>query len=90
MTQGSCPMTNQPFIQVVRWMSAGALLVAALYFANLAAYHTWAAGGPPTPDPAWHATWATRFFWVTVALITAAIGVAWLLRKREATVTKSK
>jgi hypothetical protein len=69
-------------IQVVRWTSAAVLLLASLYFARLAAFHAWAAGGPPTANPEWHSLWAGRFAWITVGLIAAAIGVVWLLRKR--------
>jgi hypothetical protein len=74
-------MTNRPAIQAIRWVSAAVLLLAALYFANLTAYHTWLAGGPPTPNPEWHAVWAERFLLTTVALAIAAAAVVWFLRK---------
>jgi len=70
-------MTNERTAPVVRWLLAGALLVAALYAGNLAAYHAWAAGGPPTPNRYWHAEWASRFSWLTVALVAAVIAVVW-------------
>jgi hypothetical protein len=81
------PMANRPSRQVLRWLFAGALLLAALYFANLAAFHAWSAG--INPNPAWHEAWAARFLWISLALLVAALSVAWLLRKRTPAATKS-
>jgi hypothetical protein len=81
--------TRPRSVQVVRWLSGGTFLIAALYFLNLAAFHTWAAGGPPTSNPEWHAMWATRFSWSAFGFLMAAFGVVWLLRKRKPAGSKS-
>lgn len=80
--------THRRAVQVARWLSAGMLLLGALYFFNLAAFHTWAASGPPTPNREWHEAWATRFRWTTVAFLVASIGVVWLLRKGNQAATR--
>ena len=49
------------------------LVLLGLWLANLAAFHAWAGGGPPSPNPAWHKAWAGRFFWAMCATFIAAI-----------------
>lgn len=61
----------------LRWIAAGSSLATALYCANLTLYHAWAASGPPTPNPQWHLTWASRFLWITIGLMVAAIAFVW-------------
>jgi hypothetical protein len=47
----------------------------AAYFLNLAAFHIWAAGGPPTPNPEWHRMWGNRFAWLTLFLLCLGVGL---------------
>jgi hypothetical protein len=61
------------------WLRSGwALLVIALLvvfglgLANLAVFHAWAGGGPPSPNPEWHKQWAGRF----LAAMCACFGTA--------------
>ena len=75
--------TNRRGVQVFRWLSAAMLVLVALYSFNLAAYHYWAAGGPPTPNPEWHAARGNRFFWISLFALGSAVGVVRLLRKRQ-------
>jgi hypothetical protein len=67
---------------MTRWVVAALLVLTAGASAYLAAFHTWAATGPPTPDPAWHMAWAQRFFWAAVALLIVAL-VAVLAGRRK-------
>jgi hypothetical protein len=48
-----------------------------------------AAGGPPTPNPEWHLTWAIRFSWTFLGFLIAAIAVVWFLRIRKPAGSKS-
>ena len=58
------------------------LVLAALWCAQLALFHAWAAGGPPSPNPAWHRAWSVRFFWLMwVCWLLVAL---WMLRGRMA------
>lgn len=57
---------------MVRWILATLLVLTAAASAWQAAFHAWAATGPPTPDPAWHMAWAQRFFWAAVCLLVLA------------------
>ena len=82
-------MAKRPSIQVVGWLSAVCLLVAALYFANLTAYHVWAASFS-TPNRAWHEDWANRSFGITGVLLAAAISVVvWLFWRRKTAATRA-
>lgn len=68
---------------MTRWILAALLVLIAAASAYLAAFHTWAATGPPTPDPAWHMAWAQRFFWAAVGLLILAVVVVFALRDRH-------
>lgn len=62
--------------------AAGAvgLTYLALRSAALAAFHYWAAGGPPNPDPStrdWHSNWGTVF---ACAMLAALVGAGYFLR----------
>jgi hypothetical protein len=59
------------------------LVLAGIYSFYLAAFHSWASWGPPTPDPEWHRTLSNRFALAGVAcFVLAAIGVR-LFRARR-------
>jgi len=47
-----------------------------------AAFHYWAAGGPPTPEPyrTWHASWANVFASASLACWAAGGLGVWFLR----------
>jgi hypothetical protein len=74
---------NRSYVQVLRWLFAAGLLAAALYSANLTAYHFWAGAYFRTPDQAWHMALAERFFGISMALFIAAVAVAWALRRKR-------
>ena len=79
---------NRVSIQIARWLIAAVLLAGSLYFGHLAAYHVWAAdwvlaSGLHNDNAASHMEWATRFFWLAAALLTAAICIVWVLRKKK-------
>jgi hypothetical protein len=59
-----------------------ALLVAALWCAQLWLFHGWAAGGPPSPRPEWHRAWSARFG--ALMCVWLALLAAWMLRHRIA------
>jgi hypothetical protein len=46
---------------VVRWGAVIVLAVIGLWLLNLAAFHSWASWGPPTPNPGWHRRWSYIF-----------------------------
>jgi hypothetical protein len=71
----------RPFIQVL-W--AGAWILASLWLVTPMAYHYWAAGGPPTPYPEWHAAWGNIFFSAILACWAIAGLGAWFMRRRPA------
>ena len=68
-----------------RWIVAAALVFASAWPAQLAAFHYWAAGGPPTPEPAKsrHAKWGDTFAVTTLALWASAALSLWLLRPKR-------
>jgi hypothetical protein len=71
----------RPFIQFL-W--AVGWVLASFWLFTPMAYHYWAAGGPPTPYPEWHAAWGNIFF--SAILACWAIGGlgAWFMRRRPA------
>ena len=54
------------------------LFVIAAWMMNLAAYHWWAASGPPTPNPDRHRQWGNRFFVGSIATIAALAFATWI------------
>ena len=68
---------------MIRWLLAALLVLTAAASACQAAFHSWAATGPPTPDPAWHMAWAQRFFWAAVGLLILALIVVLAFRRRH-------
>ena len=75
--------TNSGLVQAVRWVSAILLVAASLFLLNSAAFHWWASGGPPSPNPEWHRAWGNRFFAMSAALVFLAVLIVWRLRRRE-------
>lgn len=55
---------------------------AALYTANLSLFHFWAAGGPPTPDPAYHLHRGYCFCATSVMLTVCGLLTVVALRRR--------
>ena len=58
------------------------LLLGSLPILNLALFHAWAAGGPPTPCPAWHLKWANIFLGAWLATLTVAGCTVYWLRPK--------
>jgi len=59
-------------MRILPWVVAALLTLAAAYFLNLSAFHYWAAGGPPAPNPEWHVMWGRRFIQLSISLLVAA------------------
>jgi hypothetical protein len=55
------------------WTCAAILAAGALWFARLAAYNYWAAGGPPVSDPLAFQARGNAFGVVTVILLIGAL-----------------
>lgn len=53
------------------------IAIASFPFLNLAAFHVWAAGGPPSPYPEWHVQWANIFatFWFCTLLLAVLVNL---------------
>ena len=75
--------TNSSSIQTLRWVTVTALLGLGLWLLNLSAFHWWAAGGPPSPEPRVHERWGNVFFCSAMGAIAIAVGTAWFLRRRK-------
>ena len=71
----------RPFIQVL-W--AASWVVASFWLLTPMAYHYWAAGGPPTPNPEWHKAWGNVFFAAVLACWAIGGLGAWFMRRRRA------
>jgi len=61
-----------------RYVLALGLFACGLFFANSAAGHFWAAGGPPNAHREFDRTWGELFFTVCWLLFALAATVAWL------------
>ena len=59
------------------------LILGSLPVLNLAMFHAWAAGGPPTPNPEWHEMWANIFLCVWIAILLVAGFSIYLFRPRQ-------
>lgn len=57
-------------------------VVASIWPLNLAAYHYWAAGGPPSPNPEWHEAWGNVFLAAGLACWAVGGFGVWFMRKR--------
>ena len=57
-----------------------ALIVIGLFSLNLWLFHAWAAGGPPSPNPEWHAAWSWVFLAVGAACLCASGVLIWQRR----------
>jgi hypothetical protein len=57
------------------------LLLAGIYCLNLAAFHAWAASGPPSAAPKWHLRWAGIFLFLAFTLFFTGGWGLWRLRK---------
>jgi hypothetical protein len=73
---------NHVGVQILRWALVISLVIVGLWFLNVAAYHAWAGGGPPTPNPKWHIMWADRFFALSLGSFILAATAAFTLRRR--------
>ena len=67
----------------MRWVLSAILVAVGLYLLNLTAYHVWAAGGPPSPNPQWHLMWANRFLMAALVCFAGASALLYLLRRRK-------
>jgi hypothetical protein len=64
----------------VRWLWGVVWFIASVWPLRLAAYHYWAAGSPPTPNPEWHEAWGNVFFAGSLACWSiAGLGI-WFMR----------
>ena len=79
VTRRNLASRARPFIQFL-W--AAVWVLASFWLLTPMAFHYWAAGGPPTPYPEWHAAWGNIFF--SAILACWAIGGlgAWFMRRR--------
>ena len=66
-----------------RWLLTGACIVASLWFAYLAMFNWWAAGGPPTPHAEKYAFRGNVFFGLVCFLFICGILLS-LLNIRKA------
>lgn len=66
-----------------RWLVVAVLMVASVWMANVTLFNWWAAGGPPTPNPQQFETRGNVFAIVTLLLLSAAVAVALLNRKKS-------
>ena len=71
----------RPFMQIL-W--AASWIVASFWLVTPMAYHYWAAGGPPTPNPEWHKAWGNVFFAAVLACWAIGGLGAWFMRRRRA------
>lgn len=69
----------RPFIQIL-W--AAAWILTSFWLVTPMAYHYWAAGGPPTPNPEWHEAWGNIFFAAVLACWAIGGLGAWFMRRR--------
>jgi len=67
--------------QVFRWTLGVTFILGSLYLLNLAMFHGWASGGPPTPRPEWHRAWFYRFGFSAVGAFLLGLGIIWRLRR---------
>lgn len=63
------------------WLLAALFLLTGIYCLNLAAFHAWAASGPPSAMPEWHLHWAASFLVLAFALFLTCGWVLWRFRK---------
>gem|GEM_PF-3412114 len=56
-----------------RWMFSAALLLASLWFGNLALFNWWATGGPPNPSPGTYVFRGNVFFCVSCLLFVGFV-----------------
>jgi hypothetical protein len=74
---------------VWRWVVVVCLVLLAAWSAYLAAFHYWAAGGPPTPHPEYYRHWGNVFFAATCGLVAFSIALSVanvrLMKKRRPT-----
>ena len=56
------------------------LLLGALWFVNLAVFHSWASSGPPSSRPEWHRTWSYIFEALALGCVVLAAVTIWTLR----------
>jgi hypothetical protein len=77
----------RPFIQIL-W--AASWIVASFWLITPMAYHYWAAGGPPTPNPEWHKAWGNVFFAAVLACWAIGGLGAWFMRRHRAPSGNSK
>lgn len=68
---------------LARILVPAAMAVASLPLLHLAAFHAWAAAGPPTQHPEWHLQWAKIFFTCWASAVLLAILANLLLRAPE-------
>ncbi len=71
-------------VEVKRWIIVAVLLAVSLWSANLTLAYWWAAGGPPTPNPAQYEMRGNVFGVATLLLFGAAVGLGVLNWKRRA------
>ncbi len=57
-----------------------ALVVGGLWSLNLWLFHSWLAGGPPTPNPEWHLAWSYVFLAIGLACLGGAGRITWQRR----------
>ncbi len=58
---------------VWRWLGVVCIVVLAAWSGYLAAFHYWAAGGPPTPHPEYYRHWGNVFFAATCGLLALSV-----------------
>lgn len=68
-------------MRVALWILLVIALLATCWAGNLALFNWWAAGGPPTPDPALYEQRGNLFFAATVVLIAASCFLIYSLRR---------
>jgi hypothetical protein len=55
-------------------------IVLGLWSLDLWLFHSWAAGGPPTPRPMWHLIWSYLFLVLGLGCLAVAGWVTWIRR----------
>ena len=73
---------NEKLSNVLRWVSAGVLVVVGLWLLNLVVYHIWASdrflsGSSEVSD--WHQKWALILLATALMVFVGAVALVWRL-----------
>lgn len=77
-------MSNQSVArEVARWTLGVVLVLGGFQSLYLAAFHSWASWGPPTPNPEWHRTLSHRFVLIgLLCFVLAGVTVRFFAARR--------